>query len=133
MVAFVFRSNYEARDENEPPAPETNNKPTTPTLQHDVDTDAVELFREERLRLERFVGVSYVKATERQSHYSRCRMAEQFDCLIHIDVTHATEVSKTKEGIKDEGHIIRRGTGGVDYSKWDKILEEYSSNDDYEV
>ena len=40
-------------------------------------------------RLERAVGVQYVKHTERQSHYIECCLPSQFDCVIHIDRTHA--------------------------------------------
>jgi len=40
-------------------------------------------------RLERFIGVQYVKATERRSHYSECCLPRQFDCVFHIDRTAA--------------------------------------------
>ncbi len=35
--------------------------------------------------LERAIGVIYRPKTERQSHYSLARVAEQFDALIHVD------------------------------------------------
>ncbi len=42
-------------------------------------------------RLERAIGVIYRPETERQSHYFHCRLPEQFDALIHIDVTQAVQ------------------------------------------
>jgi erythromycin esterase-like protein len=42
-------------------------------------------------RLERAIGVIYRPDTERQSHYFRSRVAEQFDTVIHIDETRAVE------------------------------------------
>jgi erythromycin esterase-like protein/predicted phosphoribosyltransferase len=42
-------------------------------------------------RLERAIGVIYRPETERQSHYFRSRVAEQFDALIHVDETRAVE------------------------------------------
>ena len=42
-------------------------------------------------RLERAIGVIYRPQTERQSHYFRARIADQFDALIHLDETHAVE------------------------------------------
>lgn len=42
-------------------------------------------------RLERFIGVIYLPETERQSHYSHARLAEQFDALVHFDRTRAVE------------------------------------------
>ena len=41
--------------------------------------------------LERAIGVTYRPQTERQSHYLRARMADQFDAVIHIDETRAVE------------------------------------------
>jgi erythromycin esterase-like protein/predicted phosphoribosyltransferase len=40
-------------------------------------------------RLERAIGVVYRPLTERQSHYFSCRLADQFDAIIHIDETRA--------------------------------------------
>ena len=40
-------------------------------------------------RLERAVGVVYLPATERRSHYFEARMTRQFDAVIHLDVTSA--------------------------------------------
>jgi erythromycin esterase-like protein/predicted phosphoribosyltransferase len=42
-------------------------------------------------RLERAIGVIYRPRTERQSHYFRARLADQFDAVIHIDETRAVE------------------------------------------
>jgi erythromycin esterase-like protein len=42
-------------------------------------------------RLERAIGVIYRPKTERQSHYFRCRVSNQFDAVIHIDETRALE------------------------------------------
>ena len=39
--------------------------------------------------LERAIGVIYQPETERASHYFRARLADQFDAVIHIDVTTA--------------------------------------------
>ena len=44
---------------------------------------------ERPMRLERAVGVQYVKRTERQSHYIQCCLPQQFDYVIHVDVSHA--------------------------------------------
>jgi erythromycin esterase-like protein/predicted phosphoribosyltransferase len=42
-------------------------------------------------RLERAIGVIYRPETERQSHYFRARLADQFDAVIHLDETRAVE------------------------------------------
>ena len=42
-------------------------------------------------RLERAIGVIYRPETERQSHYFRAQLADQFDAVIHIDETSALE------------------------------------------
>jgi erythromycin esterase-like protein len=42
-------------------------------------------------RLERAIGVIYRPSTERQSHYFRARLPDQFDAVIHIDDTRAVE------------------------------------------
>ncbi len=43
------------------------------------------------VRLGRAIGVIYLPATERQSHYFHVRPADQFDAIIHIDRTRALE------------------------------------------
>jgi erythromycin esterase-like protein len=40
-------------------------------------------------RIERAIGVIYRPETERQSHYFRARLSDQFDAIVHIDVTSA--------------------------------------------
>jgi erythromycin esterase-like protein len=42
-------------------------------------------------RLERAIGVIYAPATERRSHYFHAKLAEQFDYVLHFDVTRAVE------------------------------------------
>jgi erythromycin esterase-like protein/predicted phosphoribosyltransferase len=58
-------------------------------LRFDTRTQAGEALRS--ARLERAIGVIYRPDTERQSHYFRARMADQFDAVIHIDETRALE------------------------------------------
>ena len=83
-------------------------------LFHDVDEKAfsiaiangppqmVELLRAPRL--ERAIGVIYRPRTERQSHYFRGRLADQFDAVIHIDETRAVEpLERTARW--DEGEV----------------------------
>jgi erythromycin esterase-like protein len=42
-------------------------------------------------RLERAIGVIYRPETERQSHYFRAFMRQQFDAVFHFDDTRALE------------------------------------------
>ncbi len=42
-------------------------------------------------RLERAIGVIYRPETERQSHYFRTRLPQQFDAVLHYDETRAVE------------------------------------------
>lgn len=42
-------------------------------------------------RLERAIGVIYRPETERQSHYFRARLSDQFDAVLHFDETRAVE------------------------------------------
>jgi erythromycin esterase-like protein len=54
-------------------------------------------------RLERAIGVIYRPQTERMSHYFRARLPEQFDALLHYDVTRAVEpLERTGEWEKGE-------------------------------
>jgi len=41
--------------------------------------------------LERAIGVLYLPETERQSHYFRARLSDQFDFVLHFDETRAVE------------------------------------------
>jgi erythromycin esterase-like protein/predicted phosphoribosyltransferase len=55
--------------------------------------------------LGRAIGVIYLPATERQSHYFHVRPADQFDAMIHIDNTRALEpLELTSEWIAGELH-----------------------------
>jgi len=42
-------------------------------------------------RLERAIGVQYLPASERMSHYFQTNLPRQFDMVLHIDVTLALE------------------------------------------
>lgn len=53
-------------------------------------------------RLERAIGVIYLPESERQSHYFRASLPEQFDGLLHIDRTRAVEPL-------EKGAIWKRG------------------------
>jgi len=55
-------------------------------------------------RLERAIGVVYLPATERQSHYLRARIADQFDAVVHIDHTRAVEPLEPPAG-RDRGDL----------------------------
>jgi erythromycin esterase-like protein len=55
--------------------------------------------------LGRAIGVIYLPATERQSHYFHVRPADQFDAMIHIDNTRALEpLELTSEWIAGDLH-----------------------------
>ena len=43
--------------------------------------------------LERMVGVSHIKASERESHHLQCSLPRQFDAWIHINTTTAVVFS----------------------------------------
>lgn len=63
--------------------------------------DPVAALREPRLQ--RAIGVIYRPATERQSHYFRARLADQFDAVLHFDETRATEpLERTAEWERGE-------------------------------
>jgi erythromycin esterase-like protein len=54
-------------------------------------------------RLERAIGVIYRPETERQSHYFYARLADQFDALLHFDLTRAVEpLERTPEWSMEE-------------------------------
>jgi erythromycin esterase-like protein/predicted phosphoribosyltransferase len=65
-------------------------------------TRAAELLR--TARLERAIGVIYSPDTERQSHYFRARVADQFDAVIHIDDTRAVEPLE-RTGVWETGEV----------------------------
>lgn len=54
-----------------------------------ISRDAVEPL--DAVRLARAIGVIYLPATERQSHYYHVRPGDQFDGIIHVDRTTAVE------------------------------------------
>jgi erythromycin esterase-like protein len=49
------------------------------------------------VRLERAIGVIYRPETERQSHYFRARLPDQFDAVLHFDETRAVKPLETAE------------------------------------
>ena len=57
----------------------------------------------ETVRLARAIGVIYLPATERQSHYYHVRPADQYDAMIHIEHTRAVQpLEPTGVWIEDE-------------------------------
>ncbi|WP_304529344.1 erythromycin esterase family protein [Achromobacter sp. MYb9] len=58
---------------------------------HLRDADAGLRQRLETPRLERFIGVIYRPETERQSHYAKASLPQQFDAYLWMDQTHAVE------------------------------------------
>ena len=61
-----------------------------------VDRHTADALREPML--ERAIGVIYKPETERQSHYFRVRLSDQFDAVIHFDETRAVEpLERTSE------------------------------------
>src|SRR5947209_2048406 len=55
-------------------------------------------------RLERAIGVIYRPETERQSHYFRSELPDQFDIVIHIDRTRAVEPLE-RSAAWDQGEV----------------------------
>jgi erythromycin esterase-like protein len=53
-------------------------------------------------RLQRAIGVIYRPETERQSHYFLTRLPQQFDVVLHYDVTRAVEPLE-RTGLWDRG------------------------------
>ncbi len=63
--------------------------------------DVAEALREPRLQ--RAIGVLYLPDTERASHYFRCRLADQFDAILHFEETRALEpLDPTSEWVRGE-------------------------------
>jgi erythromycin esterase-like protein/predicted phosphoribosyltransferase len=58
-------------------------------LRFDTGSPAVDVLRVPRL--ERAIGVIYRPDTERQSHYFRARVGDEFDAVIHVDESRAVE------------------------------------------
>jgi erythromycin esterase-like protein/predicted phosphoribosyltransferase len=63
-------------------------------------------------RIERAIGVIYRPGTERQSHYFRARLADQFDAVIHIDETRAVEPLE-RTGRWERGEVPETYPSGV--------------------
>ncbi|KAJ3193009.1 hypothetical protein HK101_005592 [Irineochytrium annulatum] len=79
-----------------------------------AESDALKVLEQDRL--ERFVGVQYKKRTERRSHYSACKLAGQYDGVVHLDKTSAIKlIAKAKHESS-----VRPGT--IDYSKWEHLV-----------
>jgi erythromycin esterase-like protein len=55
-------------------------------------------------RLERAIGVIYRPETERLSHYFAARIADQFDAVLHYDVTRAVEPLE-RTGLWERGEL----------------------------
>lgn len=70
-------------------------------------------------RPQRYIGVQYIKATERQSHYITSRMSRQYDAMIYINITHALE-TLWGEGLFDEFDSKSRPTCGKAEEKLDR-------------
>jgi erythromycin esterase-like protein/predicted phosphoribosyltransferase len=100
----TFTGTVTAADDWDGPAERKRVRPALPSsyerLFHEVDekafwlpfASAPQLAEQLRpARLERAIGVIYRPRTERQSHYFRARIADQFDTVIHIDETRAVE------------------------------------------
>ena len=57
-------------------------------------------------RLERAIGVIYRPETERQSHYFKARLPEQFDAVLHYDRTRAVEpLERTAMWVRGEAEV----------------------------
>jgi erythromycin esterase-like protein len=72
-------------------------------LRFDTAPEVAEVLRAERL--ERAIGVIYRPRTERQSHYFRARLAEQFDAVIHLDRTTALRPLDLTSGWEEGGEL----------------------------
>lgn len=101
------------------PASDDDNETSSVSLTPEEEAARVEM---EQKRLERFVGVQYVKQSERQSHYSQCALSKQFDLLIHLDETSALRPLPEMAEPKVPPPSLRPGT--VDYSKWDRFRDD---------
>lgn len=56
-----------------------------------LDANALETIFDDIERLQRAIGVIYLPATERLSHYFSSRIARQFDMVVHLDQTSALQ------------------------------------------
>jgi erythromycin esterase-like protein len=62
-------------------------------------------------RLERAIGVVYKPETERASHYFSARLPEQFDIIIHINVT--TALTPLERWSREEADLPETYPSGV--------------------
>jgi erythromycin esterase-like protein len=62
--------------------------------------------------LERAIGVIYRPKTERGSHYFHCRVADQFDALLHFDQTSALQPLDLDSG-SEEGELPDMYPSGI--------------------
>eukprot|EP00457_Paulinella_chromatophora_P001249 gb/GEZN01001251.1/.p1 GENE.gb/GEZN01001251.1/~~gb/GEZN01001251.1/.p1 ORF type:complete len:781 (-),score=112.62 gb/GEZN01001251.1/:724-3066(-) len=69
----------------------------------DVTVDARGMQLLSQPRIERFIGVLYVKHQEYWSHYSEACLPRQFDCVIHLEAPRAIDTMEIKkaEGIEE--------------------------------
>ena len=63
-------------------------------------------------RLQRAIGVIYRPETERLSHYFHARLADQFDAVLHYDVTRAVEPME-RSGSWEKGELAETYPSGL--------------------
>lgn len=63
-------------------------------------------------RLERAIGVLYLPESERNSHYFRARLPEQFDFVLHFDETRAVEPLE-RNALWEEGEVAETFPSGL--------------------
>ena len=62
--------------------------------------------------LERAIGVLYLPDTERQSHYFRARLSDQFDFVLHFDETRAVEPLE-RTALWEDGELAETYPSGL--------------------
>lgn len=77
--SFIVAHNGEKDWKKRPESPST---PTPPPSELPQLTCAHRFL--DRRRYQRYIGVIYRRLTEVPSHYSKCSVAKQFDCVVHI-------------------------------------------------
>ena len=74
-----------------------------PNFYLDLDQPGEAMSSLDAPRLERAIGVIYRPETERWSHYFHARLSEQFNAVLHYDVTRAVEpLERTGAWVKEE-------------------------------
>lgn len=63
-------------------------------------------------RLERAIGVLYVPASERRSHYFHARLSDQFDFVLHFDETRPVEPLE-RTPVWDAGEVVETYPSGL--------------------